>query len=667
MGTVYKGYQNSVDRFVAIKVLPPHPGLDDEFRQRFQLEARTIGGLQHPHILPLYDYGSQDDILYLVMAYVEGGTLDDSIKSGAMDPQRVETILRQIAGAMDYAHRRGVVHRDIKPANILLDTEGNALLADFGIVKMLSENSALTGTGVVGTPAYMAPEQSQGMPVDGRVDIYALGVMVFEMLTGEQPFTSDNPMQLLIKHISDPVPNILDTNPDLSGGLAPVMQKVLAKDPDERYQTATDFAEAFSRGLHNHGESLAAARAAAPLKEEVTQIDGTRAAMPAMTEAHMPGAATPTTGSQTIIMRESSNPLVLLAGFGLIALVIVIVSIVLITSQNNNSAVPVADATNTPAQVAAPVNTPVPADPGFGEVRFTSVDNPGDAVQIQVNDLAQPESGKQYVAWLKNSDTDETLMLGEIIVDAFGEGAQVFTPELEESMLPAQFNMVALTQEERGTEEPTGAILYEGSVPIEVTNALMQIFIASEDGLNGGSLLNGAQVEADTGSNHAGLAARANSVGSMRTHAEHTLNILNGTQEDYDGDGRAQNPGRGVGVYFFLDRIDLLLEEAVNAPDAGVNMQINAELIRICTLNTRDRADRVQELEQELLAAEDIADVEPQSAEATDVAGQLRAGFDLNENGQIEPFEGECGLDQITEYGVQFGNITLFEAEADDE
>ncbi|MBZ0274841.1 MAG: serine/threonine protein kinase, partial [Anaerolineae bacterium] len=174
MATVYKGRQSEIDRFVAVKVLPPHPGQDPQFIERFQLEARTIARLQHPHILPLYDYGMQDDILYLATAYVSGGSLEDRIKQGPLPLAEVERLLRQIASALDYAHRQNVIHRDIKPGNILLDGEGHALLADFGIVKITGGDSRLTGTGgMVGTPAYMSPEQGTGVNITSSVDIYA--------------------------------------------------------------------------------------------------------------------------------------------------------------------------------------------------------------------------------------------------------------------------------------------------------------------------------------------------------------------------------------------------------------------------------------------------------------------------------------------------------------
>src|SRR5262245_496951 len=161
IAVVYKGYHREIDRYLAIKVLRPHYRLDPAFVERFKLEARVIARLQHPHIVPLYDYGSQDDVWFLATAYIQGGSLADLIAPGPMPLPHIEKILRQIASALDYAHRNGVIHRDIKPSNILIDSEGHALLADFGIVKIAGTGTTLTGTGsVLGTPAYISPEQA---------------------------------------------------------------------------------------------------------------------------------------------------------------------------------------------------------------------------------------------------------------------------------------------------------------------------------------------------------------------------------------------------------------------------------------------------------------------------------------------------------------------------
>lgn len=668
MATVYIGYQQAVDRRVAIKVLPPHPGLDDQFIDRFQIEARTIARLQHPHILPLYDYGSEDDILYLAMAYIEGGTLDDRIARGPMTLRNVEKTLREVASAMDYAHRQGVIHRDIKPGNILIDREGHALLADFGIAK-IADSANLTGTGVVGTPAYMAPEQAQGGVVDHRADIYALGVVVYQMITGRQPFTGDTPMQVLLKVMQEPAPDILSMTEGLPEALSDVMHTVLAKEPEDRYQSAVEFAEAFSRAIHATDDSLVAARKEFPLKSPSEARGGT-------TIPKVGAGAIKPGENQTIIVQQSTNPLLLLGGFAIMAVAIVAVVILVVGSQGGGgddgasatqsaaalintqtaaavAALPTDSPTNTPAPTSVPVQT-------FGRLSFSNINSLGDAISIQVQGLQPAPSGQVYTAWLVNTGDDSRLNIGELAVDALGNGALSFT-DSESRLLPSLFNAVFISLETRGSvgDAPSDNVRYSAHVPLQVTTLLQEVLVASPDGLNGGSLLDGARAEARVAAQHSGLAASATNVGGMHTHAEHTVNILRGETVDYTGNGRGENPGRGVGVFFFLDRIDALLSAATSASDASRLLQSDAEFIRVCLDNTRQRAERVIELELELLAAQDVAAVSQQAAESTIVANALVSGVDLNENEIVEAFEGECGLDQITTFGIVIASMEI--------
>lgn len=660
MGTVYKGYQPSVERYVAIKVLPPHPGLDEQYIQRFQLEARTIGNLQHPHILSLYDYGAQDDILYLVMAYADGGTLEAMIDEGTIPPRETERILRQIASALDYAHRRGVIHRDIKPANILLDSENNVLLADFGVVKMMSAETNLTGTSIVGTPAYMSPEQGQGKPVDGRADIYALGVMVFEMLTGKQPFKADTPMMVILQHINGKVPDLRDFDGELPQSLQYVLDKALAKSPDDRYQTATEFAEDFSAALHQRDDSLADVRAAFPLASKTAVVDSANAPTLQMTEKVTDTTVLESASPQTTMIAPApAGPRWILGGVALMVLLL-IGTVIFLLSQVNPPAAP-AETTLTPAEAVSAATR----EPDNGEVRFSALNVPGDSLTVRVRDLSPLAEGTVYAVWLLNTETDAVLPLGAMVRDAFGEGTISYT-HTEELMLPAAYNAVLITEETTVGDTPSETVAFSGQIPPTVSQALYEIFVSSPDGIGGeGSLLVGAQTEAAAAQQHSGLAAGSPTIGGMHTHAEHTVNILTGQQEDLDGNGRGENPGRKIGVYFFLDKIETLLIAAATDSAASLDVQNNAELIRTCTQNVRDWADRMQALERELLAASDIVTVAEQAEESTLVAGMILEGTDANENGQVEPFEGECGLAQIPEYGIQFGNIAIYEGALD--
>lgn len=252
MAAVYRAYHPATGRDVAIKVMLPDLGIDDNFRKRFDREARTLAGLQHVHILPVFDYGAQDDVLYLVMPLLPGRNLSDKLRAGRLEMTEVARLFRQMASALDYAHQRGFLHRDIKPGNVLLDDSGNVLLADFGLTRMIdnSEMSRLTtDSTVVGTPAYMSPEQGQGMELDSRSDLYSLGVVLYEMLTGDVPFRAETPVAVIFKHVSDPIPAVKLHRDDLPDAVENVLKKALAKFPNQRFTSAMAMADALDTAL----------------------------------------------------------------------------------------------------------------------------------------------------------------------------------------------------------------------------------------------------------------------------------------------------------------------------------------------------------------------------------------------------------------------------------
>jgi len=220
MAAVYKAYQPGMERYVALKILPRYFASDPQFIGRFHQEAKVIAKLQHPHILPVFDFGEADGYTYLVMPFVESGTLADLMHGQPLPLPRIRSIISQVGDALDYAHAHGLVHRDVKPSNVLVDERGNCLLMDFGIAKIVEGTAQFTETGgIVGTPAYMSPEQGLGQELDGRSDIYSLGVMLYEMATGRPPFDAETPMAIVIKHIHDPLPPPRTINPALSEAL----------------------------------------------------------------------------------------------------------------------------------------------------------------------------------------------------------------------------------------------------------------------------------------------------------------------------------------------------------------------------------------------------------------------------------------------------------------
>lgn len=251
MATIYKAFQPSLEREVAIKILPPYYAEQDEsFIARFKREAKAIANLQHQNILMVMDTGRDGDYFYIVMEYIPAGTLKELINERPLSLKEISNLINQMADALDYAHGKGVVHRDIKPSNILMRRDDWALLTDFGLAKMVG-GSLLTQSGMtVGTPAYMSPEQGSGATIDSRTDIYALGVMLYEMTVGEVPYTAETPMAVVIKHITEPLPMPRAKNPDLPEEVQRIILKALAKSPDDRYQTAGDMAKALAEAAN---------------------------------------------------------------------------------------------------------------------------------------------------------------------------------------------------------------------------------------------------------------------------------------------------------------------------------------------------------------------------------------------------------------------------------
>jgi serine/threonine-protein kinase len=258
MGAVYRGYQPALEREVAIKVLSPMLAEEEGYLERFNREAKTAAALEHTHIVPVYDYGTQQDISYVVMRLLSGGTLGERLKrlseAGRDLPSLgdVADLLKQLSGALDYAHSQGVIHRDIKPNNIMFDHQGSAYLVDFGIAKLVEATSQLTGSGVsVGTPTFMSPEQWRAEPVTPATDIYAVGAMAYLMVTGQTPFEAPTPYALMHKHLNEMPTPPHQVRAEVPPSLAPVLARAMAKDPKARFPSAMAFAQAFDRAIQS--------------------------------------------------------------------------------------------------------------------------------------------------------------------------------------------------------------------------------------------------------------------------------------------------------------------------------------------------------------------------------------------------------------------------------
>ena len=412
MATVYRAYDPRFEREVAVKVLPSELlHADPQFRLRFEREAKIIAQLEHAAIVPVYDVGEADNQPYFVMRYMSGGSLSDLIKAGGLTVEDAVRILGAIAPALDEAHSKGIVHRDIKPSNILFDKRGNPFISDFGIAKLSQAQAGnVTGSAIIGTPAYMAPEQAQGTDVDGRADIYALGIILFEMLTGKQPYEADTPMAVAIKHITDPVPQIRQANPQLPEELETIIQRAMAKDKKDRFATAVEMTNTLrdlARGEPTRPQTPAVtppAQASPPEKRG----DPRRLAIPFIGVIALVAFA----GAYFLFNRAmrpaaTETPV---STFTLASVPTASETPVPVTEESTDIPVAIVETSMTPMETAPPANTPTPAIPVIGgadkiafvannEIWVMNVDG------SELNRLTTDGGAKNDLQWLPDRET----------------------------------------------------------------------------------------------------------------------------------------------------------------------------------------------------------------------------------------------------------------------
>jgi serine/threonine-protein kinase len=313
MSVVYRARDIRLDRLVAIKVLPPELAYDPAIRMRFTREAQTSARLANPHIVPIYDVGDRDGIAYFVMALISGGNLATLLAREPLQPvDEVRRIVCEVADALAYAHLRGVIHRDIKPDNILLDEEsGRVMVTDFGIARAIESGTRLTVTGnAIGTPTYMSPEQAVGdKEIDGRSDIYSLGVVAYQMLTGRVPFTAGNSMALLLKHVSESPRAIVELRPETPKALRDVVERAMAKAPEDRWPTAASMRDALaakeSAGASWRTEHREPVRYLSPRPESRSSPARRNVPAPELNRAALPAASATPEEARMIVMEPA--------------------------------------------------------------------------------------------------------------------------------------------------------------------------------------------------------------------------------------------------------------------------------------------------------------------------------------------------------------------------
>lgn len=454
MAYVYKAYQPTIDRYVAVKVLHSHLAEDAEFLERFKREAKGLGSLHHPHIVSVIDFDVADGWYYMVMDFIEGETLETVLdRRGKLPLDEALALTAQLAGALEYAHQHGRIHRDIKPGNVMFtdETQQHAVITDFGLTRLL-DNATITLSGTIaGTPAYMSPEAAQGQKTDARSDIYSLGVMLFEMVTGQRPYLGETPLSVIMKLVIEPLPPALSINPELPPVIDEILSKAMAKLPEDRYQTVVemekeirDWRLVLSRveGLEIGGQQRAVKT---QVVENQTQVLSAKPkAVPLPEAAPLPVVAAPG--------RRKTLPI--LAGIGLLLLLLVAGFVIF-------------DGFGLGEETA--VTTPV------GSLRFTDPD--GNSLRqytLSLNDVPAPPEGFHYDLWFDFANQPAPENVAEVTVQ---NGRVTYADVLVEN-LAVNITAVRISLEPDTDDDPaiSDDVLFTGTVEAESGLAEIEIF-----------------------------------------------------------------------------------------------------------------------------------------------------------------------------------------------
>ena len=646
MAEVYLGTHTTLQREVAVKIL--RNAFEDEphVHERFELEARAVAKLRHPNIVQVFDFDTIDGQPYIVMEFIRGPSLSKYLsalhaRNSRMELPLVSRLLTGVASALQYAHESGVVHRDVKPGNILLTSRSlqivpgqtvpldfEPVLSDFGLVRILNSSRQTTVGQTAGTPAYMSPEQAMGIATDERTDIYSLGIVLYEMLSGNVPFDGETTMSVLLKHLNE-VPAPI---PGLHAALQAVLDRALAKTADDRFDTTKEFAAAFDTALQNTADASTIAT--------VTRVSKA-------SPENKPASANP---------RRSWRPAIL-AG-ALIALVGVVMFFRGVFPMTNAWT-----STPQPLSETATLFTAVSLGP-TGVLQFHDGNGVLDQATLIAQAMPAPPAGSQYEIWLVNGE--ERFSLGTLSVDGEGRGSLVFDNAQGKNLLAA-YNAVEVTIQTSDASNSNGSerVAYFYALPdtgLVYLRGLMVSFPTTPEqvGLIHGLAENANQLEQaarEMLSNY----ENENETGTLKS-AEAMMNLVAGDQsqdyKDWDGDEQVNDPGDGYGFLLNGDHLGYIqavyshADYAVNAFGASRNMIVNGENAKLCTQNLARWAPELRDQLLTIFSAASLSDSGPAIQRAAALTDQILNGIDLNENGTVESISGECGV--LTAYEATY-------------
>ena len=671
MAEVYLGTHLTLDRAVAVKVMHNYVESDPDLQSRFEREAKVVAGLRHPNIVQIFDYDTAEGHPYIVMEYLMGPSLATYLRelhshNQRFPPVQIARLLITIATALDYAHERGVIHRDIKPGNIILHNKASnisteepiterteAVLTDFGLVRIAQAVTQTASGAVSGTPAYMSPEQAQGLKVDHRSDIYSLGVVLYEMIAGRIPFEGDTSWSLIFKHINEPPPSI--------PGVQPIVQKVidraLAKRPDDRYQTARALAADYMDAIGMLAEANTL-------------------------RMSLPASRTPLTSTVSRNGNQASASVwIRVASLAVIGLVVALAAFAIprLTASNQPTQTPAITTQPTQTQTTieptteANVVSPIDATTPVGLLRFQDGTAPADAVTISTSTLPAPPSGNQYEAWLIEDDGEGRISIGIIKFDQDNKGSLTFVDSEGRNLLGTYSALeITLEPDPDLNSNSSNNVAFSVKLPEGGLTHVRHLLYSFGGTPNQTSFIRGLDADTSLLTKLATQVLASFQLGDeedVSLQAENMLNIIVGSRsedhKDWNGDGEIDDPGDGYGLLLNGSNLGYIqgafthANLAITSSDATKNMLTHGEHVKISANNVSDWTAELRAQLINILQNPTDADKEGLIRQAVATANQIRVGVDLNGNETIEPIPGEGGALTAYEHAYYMADMLI--------
>lgn len=678
MAEVYFGTHITLDRPVAIKVMHSYVESDDDMKSRFQREAKVVAALRHPNIVQIFDFDTADGHPYIVMEYIRGPSLAAYLKilhvrNERMQPQHVARLISKLASALDYAHGEGVIHRDIKPGNILLLAKAGAsramftdqiepIVTDFGLVRILHTTTQTASGLVSGTPAYISPEQAQGLKTDHRTDIYSLGVVLYEILAGRVPFESETNWTVMYKHIHEPPPPI----PEIRPAVQKVIDRALAKNPDDRYQTCEELAADYINAI---GQIAEAATINFEPVSTSTSLDLTK---PMTATILKPGLQ-----PQSSVRRGWR--LLPLFGVGFLVLSLGVFGITRLFAKAPINSI------STPTEYSMPsmaTSAPIPDTDAIGVaensapvgvLRFQDGTAPADQVTLITSGMPLPAAGSVYEAWLIEDDTEQRVSLGDVSFDTDGRGSLSFVDPQGRNLI-GMYQGLEITVEPNpdANPNPSQNVAYQVNLPSTGFMHVRHLLFSFSGTPNQTGFIRGLMSDTN------GLSVMAQDMlaayqtgdeGKVRNETEGMLNLIVGNQsenyKDWDKDNNVNDPSDGFGMLLNGDNEGYIQGSythanlSITSGDATENMLVHGNHVKIAVTNVGGWTTTLRDQLILIANAPYNPEMEGMIRNAVALANQIENGYDVNGNENIEPIIGEGGARTAYEHAYYMADMLI--------